>query len=374
MLRAVALIAAALCLIRAQGAFAQFAPEDEVRLRRDEPLNFKTAVFRQGKAGESFKVVSYDAAKGRVFLLATASDGKPFALHCSDQAIEPMPKDYWALVRQGVRTMQQGDMAGARAIFVRAATADEMDKSALGLAIHCEALTRSVAELAAARAAGPQTAAEAARLLRNAQVADRPSLTVGDDSNQVRAAEMRGRAAALKEQARKSIARAEDSLVESITAAGTFAGTLIDSGSLSLGLPASDAVANFAAKVLPPDRRPPSPREFNRGEINSRINTATDALAKAQVSMEGGRLHAALAGIEAGLKAEPGRGELKRLRIEVEARLGRVRTLMALANSRKDQQRLDEALAEIAKAEAICTDDEELRAFAKSLRETPPRQ
>ena len=148
--RASRIAVAAIFLLGALTAVAQFAPEDQVRLRRNEPLLFKSAVFREGKAGETFKVVKYDAKAGRVFLLATGSDGKPFALHCSDQALEPMPKDYWALVHEGVRTMQQGDLAGARALFIRAATADDVDKMAMNLALHCETLSKNTAALAAA--------------------------------------------------------------------------------------------------------------------------------------------------------------------------------------------------------------------------------
>jgi tetratricopeptide (TPR) repeat protein len=369
--RVLSAFAAAICLGVAPAAFGQFAPEDEVRLRRDEPLLFKAEVFRQGKAGETFKVISYDPAAGRVFVLATGSDGKPFALHCSDQALEPMPKDYWALLHEGVRTMQQGDMVGARAIFVRAATAGEPDKSAFGLAIHCEAMDRAVADLAAARTAGLQAAAEAARLLRNAQVTDRPSLIAGDDSNQVRAAEMRKQAAGIRTQAQQNIARAEEALQESINAADAFAAGLLASGSLSVGLPVSDAIANYSAKVLPAGRAQTVPREMNRAEINFRINTASDALAKARVAMDGGRLHGALALIRTGLQAEPGRGELKRLSLEVESRLNRVRTLLSLATSLKGQHRLDEALAEVVKAEAICSDDDDLRGLAKELRGSP---
>ena len=354
--------------IGAFAALAQFAAEDEVRLRRDEPLIFKTAVFREGKAGEAFKVVKYDAKAGRVFLLATGSDGRPFALHCSDQALEPMPKDYWALVNGGVRTMQQGDMVAARALFVRAATGDDVNKVALGLALQCETLHKNTVELAAARAAAVQSAAEAARLMRNAQTTDRPSLTAGDTSNQVRAEEMRSKAAAIQKQAAESIVRAEGALHESIASAEKFADGLLASGSLSIGLPASDAIAAYAAKVLPTEQRRIRGKEINRGEITRRINAASDALATARTALEGRQLRAVLAAVEAGLGSEPGRGELKHLRTEAESRLNRVKTLLSLAGSLKEQGRLADSLAEIAKAETLCLDDEELRKFATELR------
>jgi len=362
----------AVFLCTALRAVAQFAPEDEVRLRRDEPLLFKSATFREGKSGETFKVVKYDARSGQVFLLATGSDGKPFALHCSDQALEPMPKDYWALVREGVRTMQQGDLAGARAHFVRAATADDVDKLALNLALHCEEMSKATAALAAARTATVQAGAEAARLLRNAQTTDRPSLIAGDTSNQVRAEEMRTRAAALKEQAKQAVAVAEDSLTAAITSTEAFAAALIESGTMSVGLPVSDATAAFAAKALPSGRQP-ARAEINRAEITGRINAASDALAKARRCIEDRQLHGVLTATASGLESEPGRGELKRLRMEAESRLERVKSLLSLAGSMKEQHRADEALAAVVKAEAICADDDGLRKFAGDLRAAMPR-
>ena len=359
--------------IGAIAAVAQFAADDEVRLRRDEPLLFKSSVFRGGKAGEAFKVVKYDAKAGRVFLLATGSDGKPFALHCSDQALEPMPKDYWALVNGGIRTMQQGDMVGARALFVRASTGDDVNKMALGLALQCEALNKNTVELAAARAAAVQAGAEAARLMRNAQTTDRPSLTVGDTSNQVRAGEMRSKAAAVKEQAAQAIVSAEGALEDTITSAGKFADGLLASGSLSIGLPASDAVAAYAAKVLPDGHRQDRVFKIDRGEITRRINAASDALVRARTALEGRQLRAALTTVEAGLESEPGRGELKSLRTEAEFRLNRVKTLLSLAGSLKEQGRLADSLAEVKKAEALCLDDDELRKFAVELRAAMPR-
>lgn len=357
----------ALCWVSAT-LLAQFAPDDEVRLRRDEPLRFKGGIFREGKAGDTFKVVRYDRAAGRVYLLAFGSDGKPFALQCADAALEPMPKDYWALVQAGVRTMQQGDMVGARAVFVRASTGEVVDKTAIGLALQCEALDKAASDLAAARTAALKSAAEIARLLRNAQVADRPSLIPGDTSNQVRAEEMRTKAGVLKEEAAKSVLGAEDALVQAVTSAASFSQSLIASGSLSIGLPMSDAFAAFARKTLPPDRQPATGAPLNRAELNTRINAATDALAKARVCMQSGQLRAAIAVTDAGLAAESGRGDLKQLRTEAELRLSRVRTFVALATSLKQQERAADALAQIVKAEALCSDDDDLRALAKELR------
>ena len=367
MLRAI-LLAALASWCAGATARAQFGAEDEVRLRRDEPLRFKDGVFRTGKIGETFKVVRYDRAAGRVYLLAFGSDGKPFALHCADSALEPAPKDYWALLQEGVRTMQQGDLAGARARFVRASTGERLDKLAMHLALHCETLSKSVADLAASRVQLQRNLTEVARILQNAKTADHPSLIPGDTSNQVRAAELRTKAAALRAKSELAVATAMDALATAVESARGFAKSSIESGSLSVGLPVWDAVGSFARTQLPPDRQPGERGLPDRAELTRRINAASDALARAHVRMDAKQLLAALGVIVGGLEAEPGRGDLLQLRAVVESSIERARARVHLARSLSDQQRFDEALAELVKAEAICADDGEALVLGKELR------
>jgi len=347
---------------------AQFAPEDEVRLRRDEPLRFRDSVFRQGKAGEVFKVVKYDRAGGIVFLLAHGSDGKPFALRCPDAALESAPKDVWALLREGLNAMQQGDLEFARMRFVRASTGAEVDDVAVKLALHCETLHKAAAEVLGARETQRQMLVEVARLRRNAQVVDRPSLIPNDTSNQVRAEEIRTRAVALKEKSDLTVSGAAEALEKAVESSREYAKSLIASGSYSVGMPMWDAVAFFARKQIPTS---PQLSQFDlpeRAEITRRINIASDALARANQLFDTKKLVAALGALESGLASEPGRGDLKQFRVTLESAIERARARVRIARSLAVQQRRDEALAELAKAEAICTDDSEAAELAKELR------
>lgn len=367
-------VAWAVCCMANAVLFAQFAPEDEVRLRRDEPLHFKEAVFRHGKTGEVFKVVKYDPAKGQVFLLANGSDGKPFALRCADSALEPAPKDSWALVREGLNAMQQGELEYARTRFVRASTGAQVDDTAVQLALHCETLRKSAMEVIAMRETQRKALVEVARLTRNAQVADHPSLVPGDNANQLRAEEIRRQAAALREKAESGVTGAADALANAIESARAHAKALVESGSLSVGLAMWDAIASFSRKQLPPDRQMPEAELPGRVEILRRINTARDALARARVNFDTKKLLGALGALENGLQSEPGRGDLKQFRAVVESAIERARARVQTARSLADQQRHDEALAELAKAEAICADDAEAMALAKELRGAPKKQ
>ncbi|MEO6752997.1 MAG: hypothetical protein ABIP85_14555 [Chthoniobacteraceae bacterium] len=363
----------AACCIGGAAAHAQFAPEDEVRLRRDEPLHFKDSVFRQGKTGEIFKVVKYDRANGSVFLLANGSDGKPFALRCADSALEPAPKDAWALVREGLNAMQQGELEYARTRFVRASTGATVDDMAVKLALHCESLRKSAAEVGVIREAQRKALIEVGRLTRNAQVADHPSLIPGDTSNQMRAEEMRRRAAALREKSESAMTAAVDALSNAVESARADAKSLTESGSLSVGVAMWDAVTSFSRKQMPSERQPAETELPGRAELTRRINAASDALARARTNFDARRLLAALGALESGLEAESGRGDLKQLREVVASAIERARARVQTARSLADQQRRDEALAELAKVEAICADDSEALALGKELRGSPQK-
>jgi hypothetical protein len=164
-----------------------------------------------------------------------------------------------------------------------------------------------------------------------------------------------------------------DALAKSVESARGFAKSLIESGSPSVGLPMWDAVTSFARKQLPADLQPPEGDLPDRGGLTRRINAASDALARARVRMDARQLLAALGVIVAGLEAEPGRGDLLQLRAVVESSIERARARVRLARSLGDQHRRDEALAELAKAEAICADDEEARVLGTELRSAPQK-
>jgi tetratricopeptide (TPR) repeat protein len=244
---------------------------------------------------------------------------------------------------------------------------------AVNLALHCETLRKAADDLATVRLAQGKDLAEGARILRNAQVADRPPLVPGDTSNQVRAEELRAKAAALRAKSEAAATGATDALAAAINSARGYAKSLIESGSPSVGLPMWDAVAAFARKQLPPERQLPEADLPARAEVTRRINTASDALARSRMNFDAKRLLGALGALDKGLESEPGRGDLRQFRTVVESSIERARARVQLARSLTEQNRREEALAELAKAEAICADDEEALALARKLRAVPQK-
>jgi hypothetical protein len=96
-------------------AWAQFAPEDEVRLRRDEMLEFPRGKISAGKQGETFTVIQYDAVLGKVFVLATDSDGKTFCADLFRTARWSCCRRTWpTLMQKGAAALKQKDLATAR--------------------------------------------------------------------------------------------------------------------------------------------------------------------------------------------------------------------------------------------------------------------
>ena len=339
-----------------------------MRLRRDEPLLFKESTWRQGRAGEVFKVVRYDSAAGRVYVLATGSDGKPFALHVADESLEPAPKDNWALFKEALNAMQLGDLAGARARFIRAGAGATLDERAMKLALHCELLDKAAADLARARNALATAQPEIARLLRNAQISDRPPLIPGDTSGQVRAAEFRKRARELETSAQGAVNDALAKVGSAVAEARDYAALLARSGSVSIAVPAWDAVSSFAAKQLPANRQPEPSMLPDRVEHVRNMNAAGDALRSARRSADARQLVAALAAAELGLGFDPGRGDLKQLAADMRQLIDRARSRTELARTLLAAGRPADALAELEKAEAICADDESANTLGKQLR------
>ena len=241
----------------------------------------------------------------------------------------------------------------------------------MNLALHCETLRKSAADFVVLRQTLQKDLAEVARLLRNAQTADHPSLIPGDASNQVRAEDIRTKAAALRAKSEAAVSDATDALAKSVESASGFAKALVESGSLSVGLPMWDAVVSFARKELPSSLQPTETEYPERAELTRRINTASDALIRARARFDAKQLLAALGALDKGLESEPGRGDLKQFRGVVESSIERARARVQLARSLTEQNRRGEALAELAKAEAICADDEEARALGKELRAVP---
>lgn len=349
-------------------AFGQFAPDDEIRLRRDEPLEFKGSVYRQGRQGEIYTVLKYDVITGKVYLLANDNDGKPFALTVPDRAVELLPRDLLIFMQRGAAALRRMDLAAARAAFVKASAGRLGEKMAVDLALHTEELQAALAAIAEAKKARERGLPEIKRLLKNAETADRPDLLFGTDANQVKAEEIRAKARLLQTQADNAVEQAEARFTTGLENFAGMVERLIDAGFLTVAVDVSDGITALSTSQRP-GANAVLPLGARRPEIAARIATASDALTKAQALLAARKLHAALAMVNQGLEAEANRAELRHLNARIEADLEKVETALRTIANLRDKPDLAAALAEVEKTEGVVADSEALAALGAEIRE-----
>jgi S1-C subfamily serine protease len=351
-------------------AWAQFAPEDEVRLRRDEMLEFRGTKFRQGKQGETFTVIQYDAVLGKVFVLATDSDGKPFALSVPDRSVELLPKDLATLMQKGAAALKQKDLATARTMFVKASAGQMAEKAAMDLAVRTDALQTVVTNLANARTVRERGMPEVQRLLKNAEVAGRPDpLFPNSRDHEVRAAEIREKAKQLQTRLDQGVELGETRFTEVMKEFAATTDRLVEAGYLTIAVDLRDGLQTFAALQMP--KRPDAMPNFawDQAEMARRSAAAAAWADKAQTEVKALHLHAAQAAVSKGLQAEAGRAELRQLKLRIDADLDRVKTSLLVIANLRETQNFDGALAEVEKVERLVTDSGPLAAAAKEIRQ-----
>jgi tetratricopeptide (TPR) repeat protein len=351
-------------------AHAQFAPDDEVRLRRDEPLEFKGAKFRQGHRGEIYTVLQYDITLGKVYVLAKDSDGKPFALSVSEQAVEVLPKDVALLMQRGAIALRQKDLAAARENFVKASGGQLAEKSAVDLATLTDALRITMANIAKAHAARDRVAPEIQRMLKNAEVAGRPNpLFPNDPGNQIRAAEIREKAAQLQKQVDQMVMQQETQFIEVVKGLAATTDRLVEAGYLTVAVDVGDGLSALAAQQMP--KRPEAQPVFawNRADIARRSAEAGAAVAMVERELAARRLQAALEALKKGMQAEPGRAELRKLKLRVDGDMDRVKAALLIIESLRQQRDFEKALKEIEQAEALIADSTALETVAREMRQ-----
>lgn len=174
---------------------AQFQMGDEIKLTRDEPLYFHDQVFRQGKVGETFQILAHQLETQKVFVSSTDKDGKQIALSVAEAAITTVELDATQLRAQALLAAKAGRYADGLRIVTKGLRKDP-DEPALKRAFKQIAQLQTLAqEVDHAKAAQEPIHAEAARIRRNAAVADRPNpFNSADTSGRDNAKQMRAEA------------------------------------------------------------------------------------------------------------------------------------------------------------------------------------
>jgi S1-C subfamily serine protease len=208
---------------------------------------------------------------------------------------------------------------------------------------------------------------EIERIRHNAAIADRPNVLIPyDNSNQVRAKEMREKAEqmhrdaeAQREEARKGIEnelRLVDSVAEKQKANGAF----------SVALDLTEMIENIAERLPIRDFR----TAIGKGEQSSlreRAVAASRQLQSAEVLIQNKKLWAAHQVIQQGLKEEPGQYELQILSDGVDKKLDECGSITGEALSLKANKQYERAIEKTKTAEADCIDQPDTERLAYEL-------
>jgi len=350
---------------------AQFVPNDEVELLRDEPLLFNTSVYRQGQKGERFRIAAYRADSHKIFLFATDANGKTFALSVPDAAVGPVGKDIGMLNDQAFAALRAGRLDDAQKLMLQVSMMDRERNVCAEIATHLGRI--STAQVAYQQGLNQQqaTQAEMQRRLKNAAVVDRPNaLDRSDNSNQVRAQQMRNDASELAKKAEASIKSKQEQIVAELKLLSEVARKCETAHAYSEALDISDAVVMLAS--LQPGRgdRSDSFRGFGRQELEKKAKEAQKHLEDARRHVGVKKLSAALQSLGAGLGAEPGSYSLRRLQGEVSQRLEASGKAYANAVALQQLKHYEDALKILEKARAECTDHDASETLAAAVKKT----
>jgi TPR repeat protein len=192
---------------------AAYSPGDEITLTRDEPMLFRDKVFRRGRAGEEFAVLTHRADLKKVFLSATDQAGRQIAISVPEDAVVLAPVDTASLTARAVAAARARKFPDAFRLMdqaIRSAPTDVVLPQTRSAIVE---LQISATKFAEAHAEQKKAVAEAARIRRNAGVTDQANrLDPTDTSNQTRAEKMREQATAVEQASRQNLTAAENQL------------------------------------------------------------------------------------------------------------------------------------------------------------------
>jgi tetratricopeptide (TPR) repeat protein len=348
---------------------AQFVPNDEVELLRDEPLLFNTSVYRQGKKGERFRVAAYRADLHKVFILATDAKGKSFALSVPDAAVAPVGKDVGMLNDQAFAALRTGKLEEAQKLMLQVSVLDRERSVCAEIATHLGRV--STAQLAYQQGLKQQvqTQVEVQRKFRNAAVTDTPNpLNANDNSGRTRAEQMRKDAEQLEANAKTAIESKQEQITSELKLLSELAQKREKDGAYGEASDIGEMVAALASRQ--PGGSDLSGDLGRRQELKKKAAEAQKHIEDARRNVAAKRLSAALKSVEVGLSVEPGSYSLRRLQGEISQRVEVSTKAYASAVAHQQLKHYEEALKALEQARMECTDHEPSETLAATLKRT----
>jgi cytochrome c5 len=280
---------------------APYASGDLVRLARKETVMFKGEPFLAGPKGQEFTVLKHEPAKGLVYLAFVQKEGGVIAVTLPDAALELVPPDGWALLIRGTQAFRDQRFEDARKLLGRAAQDPVFKGIASGVALRIEGV-------------------------------------------------MQAGGAALQSKG----GPAQKAFVEALSSGRETAAEVFQKGYTSVAQALEEGLDRLAARVLAQKEDVP-PSKLPREELANRASEAAFSVVRCRQAMAVRRMVEARGYIEAGLKAEPARPELKAMLLKVEEDIKDAENRGDSAESNR-RRNLGQALLALERGLKLCSD------------------
>jgi len=294
---------------------AQFAKDDEVQLKQDEPLSFNNSTYREGHKGEIFTVLAYRSDTRKLYLLATDSVGKPIALSVADSAVMIKRKDPEVIAAKAFEALRAGKLDQAQRLLEDAGKLEGAQELYTEAAAHIRDLTKAIADYQQGLIQQQREQSEIDRRRKNAAVMDRPNpLNPQDNSNRLRAADARREADEMEQRTKEGLNAAQSQIISELKLFDELAKKELAANNYSVALEITDMLSAISARYLSRNTRfEPSIAEYQRKDLQEKVSLAHDQLAKAKLAISVKKINEARRCIEEGLKSEPGSASLRQL-------------------------------------------------------------
>ncbi|MEO6741494.1 MAG: trypsin-like peptidase domain-containing protein [Chthoniobacteraceae bacterium] len=350
-------------------ANAQFVPNDEVELVRDEPLIFNASVYRQGRKGERFHVADYRVATRKIFLLATDSKGRTFALNVPDSAVAMVGKDPSILSEQAFVALRTGQFEEAQKLMFQVSLLDRERDVCLEISTHLGRLAEAMQSYQLLIRQQGQVNAEIKRLQKNADLADRPNrLVPSDTSGQMRAQQIRREADQLAANARASMEDKQGVLVSELKLLEQLAIKRLTAGAFGEALDINEMVMAYASRRMQGMATVNFSQNAALIAVKTKAAEAQHHLEDAHRHVKAKNLHAAQKAVAAGLACEPGSYSMRRMQGELSTRLENAGKAYATAVAYHQLKRYDDALKALEKVRSECGDHEATEDLSVTLK------
>jgi len=352
-----------------------FPKDSEVLLIQDQILLFNKDTFREAKKGEHFRVLQHRPSEKKVYLLEKNPEGRTIAVNVPEHALAIVPKDYDVIALEGFNNLKGGNLQKGKELLLEAA--NNLPIEDLNTSIYREAAEQASAietgikQIEIAEKKESQGQKDIERRRRNASVIARTSTLDDNNYSKQRKIELlNAEINRLEQELKEAVTEAKQNLLSQVKLVNELAKKEIAAKRYGIGLDLIAFGQTIASKYQGTTAYSPfidTSRIDGREEIANAAINAMQAIGAARQAFHSKRLFVADETIGQALKYEPGNILAAKLHIAIESQLDEVRRSLATATQLKENRQYEEAIVELKKAQAICSDNGDVNALEHDI-------